>query len=211
MALVSSVAAGPGARRRRWWVRPLVVAAVVMLTPAVELSVLLLLARRVGWALVLGVVLLACVAGVVVVRRQAPRTWGQLRESLRGERLAAGRLPGIDVLDGALVLLGGVLLAVPGLVTDLLAVACLLPFVRPFLRRALMAWVRRRATAVSRRIRPPGAGRVVRSEVVDGAAGSARTPRNFTGEAGRPGDWRVVEGRVVDMRTDASDVPPDGP
>lgn len=208
MAVVSTLAAGAGARRRRWWLRPLVVGALLLLTPVVELTVLVLLARGVGWAPVLGLVALACVCGVLLVRRQAPRTWRQLRESLRVERLAVGRLPGTDVLDGALVLLGGVLLAVPGLVTDLLAAACLLPFVRPALRSALLAWVRRRAEAVSRRVRPPGAGRVVRSEVVEDPrvepAGPTRTPRGSTREAGRPG---VVRGRVIEGPTGQKPAP----
>lgn len=179
--------------------------AALVVVPVVELTVVVALGRWAGWWYVLGLVLVACVAGALVVRRQAPRTWRQLRESLRVERLVAGRLPGTGVLDGALVLLGGVLLAVPGLVTDVLGLACLLPFVRPVLRRALLAWVRRRATAVSRRVRPPGAGRVVRSEVVDGSAdrpSQTRTPRGSTGEAGRPADGRVIEGRVVDRPED---------
>jgi UPF0716 protein FxsA len=55
--------------------------------------------------------------------------------------LAAGRPPGPDLLDGALALLAGPLLIVPGFITDVLA----LGLVVPAARRGLARWLVRHA------------------------------------------------------------------
>lgn len=59
---------------------------------------------------------------------------------LRGT-LTAGRPPGPDLLDGALALLAGPLLIVPGFITDALA----LVLVVPAARRGLARWLLRHA------------------------------------------------------------------
>ena len=206
MAHVSSSAQGSGASRRRWWLRPLVVVLVALLVPVAELVVVVALAREIGSWAVLGIIVATSLVGAAVLARQGPRTWRLLRESMRVERLASGRLPGVQLLDGALVLLGGFLLMVPGLLTDVLGIACLLPFVRPVLRRLLLVWVRRRAGGVVARVRPPSAGRVVTGEVVTGQvvggdAADAEPPRSSRKETGRP----VVERSLPE----AGVVPPD--
>lgn len=175
-------------RRRRWWSRPLAAVVVLLLACVVEVVVLVVLVHQIGPWSTLGVVVLASLLGAAVVSRQGPRTWRQLREALRVERLQDGRLPGVELLDGALVLLGGVLLLVPGVVSDVLGVLCLLPFVRPLLRGVLLAWVSRRAAAVARRVRraQPGRGHVVGGEVVSGEVVDDRAPRSSRAEAGRP-------------------------
>lgn len=53
--------------------------------------------------------------------------------------LAAGRPPGPGLLDGALALLAGPLLIVPGFVTDALALGLLVPAARRLLGRWLLA------------------------------------------------------------------------
>jgi UPF0716 protein FxsA len=58
-------------------------------------------------------------------------------------RLALGEMPEREMLDGMLMALGGGLLLLPGFISDVLALLCLLPFVR----RLLVGWVLRRAQA----------------------------------------------------------------
>lgn len=206
-----------GRRRRGRGLRG--VALAVLLLPAVELVAIVLLARATSAWTAVGVVVLTSLLGAAVLARQAPRTWRQVRDALQVERLSQGRLPGVELLDGALVLLGGVLLLVPGVVSDALGLLCLLPFVRPPLRRLLLTWARRRAAVVAVRVRPPAGpgGRVVTGEVLDGpgARGSGpggrggqetTAPRGSGKEAGRP----VVEGTIFekrDPRADSEDPP----
>ena len=51
--------------------------------------------------------------------------------------LAAGRVPGAELVDGFLILFGGALMIAPGFLTDLLGIALLLPPVRAVVRRVL--------------------------------------------------------------------------
>ena len=51
--------------------------------------------------------------------------------------MQAGRSPGREVLDGALILIGGLLLIVPGFLSDLLAAVALLPPTRSLVRGQL--------------------------------------------------------------------------
>ena len=51
--------------------------------------------------------------------------------------MSAGRSPGREVLDGALILIGGLLLIVPGFLSDVLGAIALLPPTRALLRGQL--------------------------------------------------------------------------
>jgi UPF0716 protein FxsA len=77
-------------------------------------------------------VLLAVVAamliGVAVIRRQGAKTLSSLRAALAGAALPPGG-PG----EGALVYLAGILLILPGFLTDIAGVALLIPAIRRLL------------------------------------------------------------------------------
>ena len=67
-------------------------------------------------------------------------------------------MPGSELTDAALVLVGGVLLLLPGFLTDLVGLLFVLPVTRPLTRRWLQAMVER-----------PGRGAVpavIRGEVI---------------------------------------------
>lgn len=72
--------------------------------------------------------------GVWLVRVEGRRAWSQLRDAL-----ADGRWPGDAVAQGALVLLGGVLLVLPGFVTDAVGLLLLLAPTRSALTSVLRA------------------------------------------------------------------------
>jgi UPF0716 protein FxsA len=58
--------------------------------------------------------------------------------------VAEGRSPGREVLDGALILLGGLLLIVPGFLSDVLGAIALLPPTRSLLRGQLARHIQSR-------------------------------------------------------------------
>ena len=67
--------------------------------------------------------------GTWALRSQGRAAWRRL-----GDASALGRPPGREVLDGSLILLGGLLLIVPGFITDALGVFLLLPPTRALVR-----------------------------------------------------------------------------
>jgi len=105
---------------------------ILILWAAAELFVAIKVAEAIG---VLATVLLLLVTwplGTWMLRAQGRAAWRRL-----GAAVAAGRSPGREVLDGALILLGGLLLIVPGFLSDVLGAIALLPPTRALLRGQL--------------------------------------------------------------------------
>ncbi len=178
-------------RRRRWrWV-----ALAALLVPLVELAVIVVIARWIGVLPTLGLLAAETALGGWLVVREVPRTWRTLRDGLgigvvevEGVRVTHSptRLPAKELADGALVLVGGALLLLPGFVSDLLALVCLIPFTRPLPRRLLTALLVRRAGVVATRVRGryEQGGQSVPGEVMEGTVldpgsgqGPSRGPR----------------------------------
>jgi UPF0716 protein FxsA len=55
-----------------------------------------------------------------------------------------GIIPGRAMLDGLCVALGGLLLMLPGFLSDLLGIALLFPATRPLFRNAMLRWLEKR-------------------------------------------------------------------
>jgi UPF0716 protein FxsA len=101
----------------------------------IDLVLLIVLSRNVGfWPTIAGLMVMGFL-GSAFARREGGRVWRSARA-----RLAAGQPPEHGVIDGALLLLGAVLLILPGILTDVIAV---LLFVPP-LRRSLAAALKQR-------------------------------------------------------------------
>ena len=100
--------------------------------PLVELFVFIEVGRAIGWLLAVVLLLGTSVLGALLVRIQG-------RVAIQRVSLAVSerRAPARAAIDGALGLLGGLLLVVPGFVTDFLGVLLVLPPTRARARRWL--------------------------------------------------------------------------
>ena len=103
-----------------------------VLWAALELFVAIKVADAIGVLATVVLLLLSWPLGSWALRSRGRAAWRRL-----GEAVSAGRSPGREVLDGALVLIGGVLLIVPGFLSDVLGALALLPPTRTLLRRLL--------------------------------------------------------------------------
>jgi UPF0716 protein FxsA len=66
-------------------------------------------------------------------------------------QIASNRVPAVELLEGAFLLVGGALLLTPGFVTDTVGIMCLLPIARQFLVRTAVARFSVRGTAADPR------------------------------------------------------------
>lgn len=123
----------------------LVLVALFLLLPIAELWVTIQVASSIGALATVALLVLMSVSGVVLLRRQGASVW-----RAANQEMAAGRVPTKQLLDGALVVVGGVCLVVPGFITGVFGALLMLPPVRALLRPVLLAWMTARAARAAR-------------------------------------------------------------
>lgn len=109
---------------------------ILILLPIVELYLLIESGRLIGaWPTVL-LVILTGLAGSWLMRQQGFALLAKIQTEL-----ANGHLPTGTLLDGALVIAGGMLLLTPGFCTDLIGFTMLVPITRRLWRHGLERWL----------------------------------------------------------------------
>lgn len=109
------------------------------IVPVIELYFLIRVGKLIGPLPTVALLLLISFAGAWLVRHQG---FAILR-TIQSE-LAAGRIPAASLLDGAVVLAGGILLLTPGFFTDLLGLFFLIPVTRGMIKRYLGLWLQKK-------------------------------------------------------------------
>jgi UPF0716 protein FxsA len=100
--------------------------------PVAELYVVIKVAEAIGFLYTVLLLLAAWPVGWWAVRSQGRLVWRRLQRAV-----AEGRPPTREVLDGALVIVGGALLIVPGFISDAIGLFLLLPPTRSLARIGL--------------------------------------------------------------------------
>lgn len=109
------------------------------LVPIVELALLIEVGRHIGSLATIAIVLVTGAAGAALARSQGLLVFGRLRHSI-----GQGQSPGDALIDGVLILAGGLLLLTPGIMTDAIGFSALLPLSRRLIRSALKEAIGRR-------------------------------------------------------------------
>lgn len=102
-----------------------------LVVPFVELFVILQVSHLIGGWLTVLVLAVVSVAGAWLVKREGMGVWRRARAQVQ-----QGSVPGAELIDGVLILVGGALLLTPGFLTDSLGLLLLAPPVRAGLRAA---------------------------------------------------------------------------
>ena len=126
-----------------------ILVALFIVVPIAELYVIIKVSEAIGFLWMLLLLIVSWPIGSRIIRHQGRAALLRLRDAL-----AAGRVPTNEVLDGALVLVGGLLLLVPGFITDTIGLFLLLPPTRALARRAAVrnhrsAWLNRAVSFVT--------------------------------------------------------------
>lgn len=113
--------------------------ALFTIIPLVELYLLLWMGSVVGFWPTVGIVLVTATIGGWLAKREGLRVWNEWHKAL-----AEMRMPEDGIISGLLVLIGGVLLITPGVLTDITGLSLLFPPTRRVLAKWLEGYAERR-------------------------------------------------------------------
>ncbi|MAO41645.1 MAG: exlusion protein FxsA [Pseudohongiella sp.] len=147
----------------------------LIVVPLAELYLLFAVADLIGGLATLALVILTAAVGLSVLRYQGFSTLNRANQ-----RMAAGQLPGQEIVEGMMLAVAGALLLTPGLITDTIGFLLLTPVVRKRLAKR----------AISK-----GSGFFV--------GGFASGTRWQSGPSNSRGRGDIIDGEVVDR-----DAPP---
>ncbi len=140
----------------------------ILLAIVAELASIAIVADVAGWLWTLAGLALAAGLGMAVLANRGVTTLGRAAEAMQ-----SGTPVGPVVVDGALVALAGVLLIIPGFVTDVVGLLLLAPPIRWLVRQRATTWLKGRLVMVG-----PGMGMPVNpervGEVIDTTATEVR-------------------------------------
>jgi UPF0716 protein FxsA len=105
----------------------------LMVAMVVEITVLVMVGQAIGVLATILLLIAASVVGVWLMRRESARTLAGLRDAL-----LTRRPPHREMIDGVLIAAAGVLVLIPGFVSDLLGLALLFPPTRALVTRRLV-------------------------------------------------------------------------
>ncbi|MFY0542928.1 FxsA family protein [Brevibacillus sp. H7] len=104
--------------------------------PAVELWGLISIGKVIGGWNTVALVILSGLIGAWLAKQQGLQVLRLLQV-----QLSRGQMPTDALIDGALVLVGAVLLLTPGFITDLTGFLMLIPYTRMIIRHFLKKWL----------------------------------------------------------------------
>jgi len=111
---------------------PLLLILLFIVVPVAELYVIIKVGEAIGVVPTLILLLADALLGSWLLKHEGRGAWRRFNEAL-----AARRFPGREVVDGALIIVGGTLLLTPGFLTDIFGLFLLLPPTRAVARRLL--------------------------------------------------------------------------
>ena len=129
--------------------------------PAVELALLIQLGKMIGTLPTFALIVFTGVVGASLARAQGVGVVRQLQRET-----AEGRMPADALLDGALILVAAALLVTPGVLTDAVGFACLVPAFRAIAKAAFLRRLERAVQQGRVQMHVYGEGLAVREEKV---------------------------------------------
>lgn len=108
-------------------------------TCLIEIAIFILVGKAIGVFNTLVFIVLTSLIGIIVAKKQGIQSVQNIRNSI-----ANGEPPGVAMIDTFLIFLGGVLLVLPGFLTDFLGFTMVIPFTRKIYKPAIYYWLKKK-------------------------------------------------------------------
>ncbi|RUM91653.1 MAG: FxsA family protein [Thiomicrospira sp.] len=105
-----------------------------LFVPLVELYVLIEVGSEIGALPTILLTIVTAIVGAGLMRHQGIATMQKAQLNM-----AQGQVPAVEMMEGVFIFLGGLMLLIPGLITDAMGFLLLIPFVRQLMAKKLIA------------------------------------------------------------------------
>jgi len=112
---------------------------IFIVVPLMEILLLIEIGSRIGTLNTISVIILTGILGGFMMRQQGFTILRNIQADL-----SQGRMPTGELINGALVLVGGIVLLTPGFFTDAVGFLLLIPPTRAFIRKKIQTLIRRK-------------------------------------------------------------------
>lgn len=109
----------------------------LILFPAVEISLFLISSKIIGILPTMLLIVLTSALGAYFARKQGIEVFQKVQRDLQ-----YGKMPGGAIVDGFCILIGGLLLLIPGFLSDLIGALLLIPVTRKGIKPLFERWLR---------------------------------------------------------------------
>lgn len=113
-----------------------VILALIVGVPAAEIYVLIEVGSLIGGLATVAAIIFTAIIGTALFRVQGIATLARVQQELN-----EGRMPLGEVLSGLGLLFAGLMLLIPGFVTDAIGLILFVPFLRRVVMKGLVAWL----------------------------------------------------------------------
>lgn len=110
-----------------------------IIVPLIELAILIYIGTLIGFWYTILIIVVTGFLGALMARMQGLKTMARIRSSLE-----QGTVPSNELFNGALIFVGGLLLLTPGLITDIIGFALLLPQTRRIIGKVIIRQIQRK-------------------------------------------------------------------
>ena len=108
-----------------------------IVVPVAELYVLIEVGKKIGSLTTIGIIIFTGILGAYLVKNQGFMILKKIQNDLND-----GIMPGDSLIQGAIILAGGILLLTPGFVTDTVGFIFLIPASRNVIKKYLLKWLK---------------------------------------------------------------------
>jgi UPF0716 protein FxsA len=112
---------------------------IFIVVPLMEILLLIEIGSRIGTLNTISIIILTGILGGYMMRQQGFAILANIRMDF-----SQGRMPTGELINGALVLVGGILLLTPGFFTDAVGFVLLIPGSRAFVRKKIQLLIQRK-------------------------------------------------------------------
>lgn len=112
---------------------------IALIIAGLEVGTFIIIGKEIGVFPVFILIFATALVGVGLAKKHAQITFIEAQQ-----QMTQGHVPGSQIIDGLCILVGGILLIIPGFITDLIGLLFLIPYTRSFFKLKLYNVLKKR-------------------------------------------------------------------